>query len=250
MALEFGAVPPYRFGEGGTNGDFELWRKAYAAQVIARQNSFIESAHRHEAAGVRPQRGGLVLAGIACLYDVRHLSTGPETNCMYDNFKAGCFTKFLTSSGRRTRFDRMHQHAAGRRFGDTDDGRLELCDGREGLTFKLHVDEDDPASIALFDEVRTGSLREMSVGYFPADFDFEDAGDGWKTRSITEAFLGEISAVNIGAVPRTVCRAIDERHAGRVDLRRSTSLSGFRAECSDAHVMTAFGRVRDLLERQ
>jgi HK97 family phage prohead protease len=238
MALEYGATPPLGYS-WGSNAAYDEWR-AGSARLVA-ERKFVDD---------RPSpRGGLLIAGIACLYDVRHLSTGPETNCMYDNFKAGCFTKFITSSGRPTAFDRMHQHASNRRFGSTDDGRLELSDGREGLRFKLHVDEDDPASIALFDEVRTGSLREVSVGFFPADFRFEDAGDGWKTRVITEAYLGEISVVGTGAVAGTACRAIDERH-GRVDLRRSTSLSGFRAECSDAHVMTAFGRVRDLLERQ
>jgi phage head maturation protease len=79
----------------------------------------------------------------------------------------------------------MHKHAPDRRFGDTDDGRLQLLDGPEGLCFKLDIDRNDPGSIALFDEVRSGSLREASVGFFPADFHFEDAGDGWKVRVIT-----------------------------------------------------------------
>jgi hypothetical protein len=57
--------------------------------------------------------------------------------------------------------------------------------------------------------------------------------------------VGEISAVNIGAVPGTVCHAYDERHA-TVNLQ-SKSLTAFRNACATAHVDTCFGAVRDLL---
>jgi HK97 family phage prohead protease len=246
VPLEYG-VPPPRGYSWGTNSAFDDWRAGSSRLACVSLDAALARNAAWEVAEAKRARGGLILAGVAVRYNVRHLTTSPAGDCMYDNFKTGCFTEFLTSGVRPTKFDRMHEHAGDRRYGGTDDGRLQLSDGPAALLFKLDIDETDSRSMGLFDQVLARSLPAASIGFFPADFHFEEAGDGWKTRVVTEGWLGEISAVTHGAVPGTNCHAIDERY-GQIDIRE-TNLAAFNSACAGAQVSTALGRLRDVLDR-
>jgi phage head maturation protease len=78
------------------------------------------------------------------------------------------------------------------------------------------------------------------------NFDIRDLGDGKKTRVITEAWLGEISAVTYPAVTGATTSAIDER-CGSLKLGEFERLTAFASECASAQLATNLRRLRDIV---
>jgi HK97 family phage prohead protease len=191
---------------------------------------------------VAPRRQGwLSLTGIGCVYNAVHPAY--DRDWQRDVFAPGCFTKYL-ASGRNTAFHRMHQHS--KSYGSTGDESLVLVDTGSALLFRLKIDESDSEAVKLFNDVASRALPGASVGFAVMDFDIRELA-GRKTRTITESWLGEVSAVTYPAVPGATTAAIDER-CGRLQLGFDR-LTAFASELAAAQVSTNLRRLSESLER-
>src|SRR5438067_3345762 len=170
---------------------------------------------------------GLSLAGIAATYNTAHASTWPDADI--DLFLPGCFEKFIHGGG-DTAFHRMHVHS--KTFGTTRDGSLILQDTSEGLLFQCGLDVDDAEACTLFRDVADNKLSTASVAFCATEYETRRLPSGRTARIISEALLGEISAVDVAAVPGTkTVAALDAR---RIELSSSTRLAAFAHECANA----------------
>lgn len=88
-------------------------------------------------------------------------------------------------------------------LGRTTSGTLRLFDEATGLRFELDIDERTPDGARALGTVDRGDVAGCSFLMQPTAEEWEDTGNGLPRRTITEAWLYEVTLTPIPAYPQT-----------------------------------------------
>lgn len=176
-----------------------------------------------------------------------------------DRIHKGAFKKTIKEQATRVRHLWMHDYtqpptAAVRELREIDAADLPeqvLAEFPEATGGLLVVREylRTPRGDEILEGIRTGAISEMSIGYDPIKFDFEeDEEQGWLIRNLREMRLWDTSDVTWGMNPATVASKMAPHLEGWKDLlgeERFTLLADLVAitEGATAPTMLKEGRV-------
>lgn len=169
-------------------------------------------------------------------------------------FAPGCFTENLNKRLPVICFGHDHTDPIGRatRWADTADGPL--------ITAQLDVNPDVPRARQVRAQLESGTLTDVSVGFYKAKRrdPTDDERKKWPgvREVITKADLMELSVVTIGAVPGAVVTSARSVELARALAEGRISPTTYRAELAREHrtdfdlddqIDRAVGRVRSIV---